>query len=452
MGAHIIDSTFFADLFGSSKMRAIFDDRNMLQKWLDFEAALARTQAAVGLLPPEAAEEITRRANAEEFDLCAIKAGIDTTLHPLVPVIRQLTERCEGDAGRYVHWGATTQDVMDTGLVLQIRDAIALFEPGLDGLQQVLARLARDHRHSPMAGRTHGQQALPITFGYKVAVWLAELLRHRRRLAQVKPRVLVGEFAGAVGTLAGLEEADLDALQVQRRLMAELGLGVPIIAWHTSRDSIAELIHLLCMIAALLGRIAKEIIELQKQEIAELEEPFVKGKVGSSTMPHKRNPMLCESVLTLARLCREKSATAVDTLIVNEHERDWSSLQMEWTIVPEVFIYAHGALDIMRRVLDGLRVNTARMLQNMALSGGLLLSERVMFALSERYGRQRAHDLVYACAMASYEEGRPFADALLADRDVAAVLSRERLEDLLDPRQYTGLADRFVDRVLECLG
>ena len=238
-------------------MRAVFDERNLLQKWLDFEAALARTQAAVGLLAQEAAEEITRQANAEYFDLSAIKADIDTTLHPLVPVIRQLADRCNGDAGRYVHWGATTQDVMDTGLVLQIRDALAIFEPSLEELQNILAGLARDHRHSPMAGRTHGQQALPITFGYKVAVWLAELLRHRYRLAQVKQRVLVGEFAGAVGTLAGLAESDLDVLQVQTTLMAELGLGVPLIAWHTSRDSIAELIHLLCMIAALQGRIAK---------------------------------------------------------------------------------------------------------------------------------------------------------------------------------------------------
>lgn len=433
-------------------MRAVFADRNLLQKWLDFEAALARSQAAVGLVPQEAAAEITRQAQAKHFDISALKAGIDTTLHPLVPVIRHLAQRCDGDAGRYVHWGATTQDVMDTGLVLQIRDALAIFEPSLQELQNTLARLARDHRASPMAGRTHGQQALPITFGYKVAVWLAELLRHRHRLAQVKKRVLLGQFAGAVGTLAGLAESDLDVLQVQRALMTELGLGVPIIAWHTSRDSIAELVHLLCMIAALLGRIAKEIIELQKQEIAELEEPFEEGKIGSSTMPQKRNPILCESVLTLARLCREKSATAVDTLIINEHERDWSSLQMEWTFLPEVFIYAHGALEITRRVLAGLRVNTEKMLRNMALTGGLLLSERVMFALSERYGRQRAHDLVYTCAMASYEEGRPFADVLLAHQDVAAILNREQLEALLEPRQYTGLADRFVDRVLASLG
>ena len=451
MSAHIIDSALFADLFGSSKMRAVFDDRALLQKWLDFEAALARSQAAVGLVPLEAAAEITRKAKAQDFDMSAIKEGIDTTLHPLVPVIRQLAERCDGEAGRYVHWGATTQDVMDTGLVLQIKDALAILEPSLDELQNLLARLAMDHRNVPMAGRTHGQQALPITFGYKVAVWLAELQRHRRRLAQVRERVLVGEFAGAVGTLAGLNESGVDALEVQSRLMAELGLGLPIIAWHTSRDSIAELIHLLCMITALPGRIAKEIIELQKQEIAELEEPFEAGKVGSSTMPQKRNPMLCESILTLARLCRDKSATALDTLIINEHERDWSSLQMEWAIVPEVFIMSQGALEMSIRVLGGLRVNSERMLQNMALTGGLLLSERVMFALSERYGRQVAHDLVYACAMASYEEQQPFIDVLLADQDVSAVLSREQLEALLDPRQYTGLADRFVDRVLDSL-
>ena len=451
MGAHIIDSAMFADLFGSSAMRTVFEDRALLQKWLDFEAALARSEAAVGLIPQEAADEITRKAKAELFDMSAIKQGIDITLHPLVPVIRQLAELCDGEAGRYAHWGATTQDVMDTALVLQIKDGLAIFETSLDELGKVLVYLAREHRNTPMAGRTHGQQALPTTFGYKVAVWLAELRRHRERLAGTKERVLVGEFGGAVGTLAGLHESDVDALEVQSKLMAELELGVPIIAWHSSRDCIAELIHLLCMIVALLGRIAKEVIELQKQEFAELEEPFEEGKVGSSTMPQKRNPMLCESILTLARLCREKSSTAIDTLIINEHERDWSSVQMEWAIVPEVFIMSQGALEMSCRVLRGLRVNSERMLQNMELTGGLLLSERVMFALSDRYGRQHAHDIVYNCAMACYENSEPYIDVLLANQEVSAVLSRDQLEALLDPRQYTGLADRFVDRVLDSL-
>ena len=197
-----------------------------------------------------------------------------------------------------MHWGATTQDVMDTALVMQIRDGLVIFEDGLQELQGLLAAMAREHRNSAIAGRTHGQQALPTTFGFKVAVWLAELLRHRARLSAGKERILQGQFAGAVGSLAGLNESGVDALEVQTLLMSELGLAVPTISWHTSRDGMAELIQILCMIAALLGRIAREIIELQKQEIAELEEPYESGNIGSSTMPQKRNPMLCESILT----------------------------------------------------------------------------------------------------------------------------------------------------------
>ena len=448
MGAHVIDSILFADLFGSSAMRAVFDEGALLQNWLDVEAALARAEAAVGLVPRAAADEITRKARAERFDMTVIKRGIDTTLHPLVPVIRQLADHCDGDAGRYVHWGATTQDVMDTALILQIRAALDVTEITINELQDLLVDLAKTHRNTPMAGRTHGQQALPTTFGFKVAVWLAELGRHRARLTQAKERVLVGQFGGAVGTLAGLNESGVDPLQVQALLMKELGLGVAPIAWHSSRDGIAELVHIICMIAALMGRIAREIIELQKQEIAELEEPFEAGKVGSSTMPHKRNPMLCESILTLARLCREKTATAVDILIFNDHERDWSAYQMEWALIPEVFIMTHGALELLCRVLRDLRVNTDKMLANLQVTDGLLLSERVMFALSDRYGRQVAHDLVHGCAMTAYEEKKPFIEVLLENQQVAAVLSRAQLADLLDPRQYTGLADRFVDRVL----
>ena len=447
MSAHVIDSIFFADLFGSRAMRAVFDERALLQKWLDVEAALARAEAAVGLIPDAAAEEITRKAKAELFDLDEIKRGVDATLHPLVPVIWQFAQICEG-AGRYIHWGATTQDVMDSAQVLQIRDALGITETTMRELQTLLVRLAKSHRSTPMAGRTHGQQALPTTFGFKAAVWLAELSRNRERLTQAKERVLVGQFSGAVGSLAGLNESDVDPLHVQALLMKELGLGVAPIAWHASRDCIAEMIHIMCMIAALMGRIAREIIELQKQEIAELEEPFDAGKVGSSTMPQKRNPMICESILTLARLCREKTATAVDTLVFNDHERDWSAFQMEWALIPEVFIMTQGALELSCRVLRGLRVNADKMLENLGVTDGLLLSERVMFALSDRYGRQIAHDLVYDCAMTAFERKTPFIDALLENQQVTAVLDRAQLEMLLDPRQYTGLADRFVDRVL----
>jgi 3-carboxy-cis,cis-muconate cycloisomerase len=452
MPVHVIDSIFFKDLFGSSKMRAVFDDLALLQKWLDFEAALARAEASVGLIPQDAANEITQKAQAQLMDTAKIKEGIDKTIHPLVSMIWQLSETCEGEAGKYVHWGATTQDVMDTALILQIKDAFVIFEETISELKTALIHMTKEHRDTPIAGRTHGQQALPTTFGYKVAVWLAELHRHTVRLDQAKQRVLVGEFGGAVGTLAGLNESKVDAIAVQAALMEDLGLGVPTIAWHTARDGIAEFTHILCMVSALMGRIAKEIIELQKQEIGELEEPFEMGKVGSSTMPQKRNPMLCESILTLARLCREKSSTAVDTLIYNEHERDWASFQMEWAFIPEVCVMTQGALEMTLRVIRGLHVHPKRMLHNMNITHGLLLAERVMFALGEHVGRQDAHDIVYVCAMQSYENETPFIDELLEEEQVNAHLTRDQLTTLLDPTQYTGLAAQFVDQVLKEVG
>jgi len=448
MASHVIDSVFFRDLFGSAAMRDVFSDVALLQKWLDFESALARAEAKLGLVPQEAANEITRQAVAQTMDLDAIKQGIDKTAHPLVSVIWQLSERCDGESGRYVHWGATTQDVMDTAIVLQLRDAYTVVEASLQSLAAVMARLATDYSDTPIAGRTHGQQALPTTFGFKVAVWLAEVQRHQERLAQLKPRLLVGEFGGAVGTLASLVNgSQVDGLAIQRALMEELGLGVPAIAWHTSRDHIVEFATVVTMIAALMGRIAHEVIDLQKTEFAELEEPFEMGKVGSSTMPQKRNPMLAESVLTLARLCREKSSTAIDTLLYNEHERDWSSFQMEWAYLPELFIYAHGAMEITEKILTGLQVYPDHMRRNLDASQGLILAERILFALAPYLGRQVAHDVVYECAIAAFEAEAPFLDHLLQDKRVTDHVSKAALTALFAPESYTGLASHFAKTV-----
>jgi adenylosuccinate lyase len=450
MPSHVIDSIFFKDLFGSPAMRAVFDDHSLLQKWLDYEAALARAEARCGLVPRNAADEITRQAKAEWMDTSAIKAGIDKTVHPLVSVIWQLSQRCAGDAGRYVHWGATTQDVMDSAIVLQIREALALIEDTITRQIDALRELAQAHRHTPIAGRTHGQQALPTTFGFKVAVWMAEIARHRERLQQLRPRVLVGQFGGAVGTLAGLADVSkADGLVVQAALMDELGLGVPLIAWHTSRDGVAEFATQVGMLTALMGRIANEVIQLQKLEFGEVEEPFEIGKVGSSTMPQKRNPMLCEAILALARLCREKAATAIDTLLYNEHERDWSSVQMEWAYLPELCVMAHGAMELTLRVLRGLHVDSERMRQNLDLTQGLLLAERVMLELGKHIGRQNAHDVVYECAMHAVAHRQPFLESLAADERVTAQIDRARLAPLLDPEQYLGLAAVFVERVLQ---
>jgi adenylosuccinate lyase len=425
-------------------MRRVFDDINLLQRWLDYEAALAGAESEVGLVPSEAAMEIARAAKAEYMDVAAIKGGIDKTAHPLVTLIWQLSRLCKGEAGRYVHWGATTQDVMDTALVLQIKDAYPLFEATTDALIAATSDLARTYRDTPMAGRTHGQQALPITFGYKVAVWVAELRRHRTRLAACKERVLIGQFGGAAGTLASVSE---HGLAIQAALCRRLGLGVPDITWHTARDNFAEFATIIAMICATMGKIAHEVIDLQKTEFGEVEEPFEHGKVGSSTMPQKRNPMICEAILTLARLTRRHAATAVDAML-HEHERDWSSFQMEWSYMGELCVMTHGAMEMTLKVLAGLVVYPRHMLRNLHATNGLLLAERVMLALGKQIGRQDAHDLIYEVAMHAFERGEAFSALLKAHPIVAAHLTAHEIDDLLDPLRYTGLAAVMVDRVL----
>jgi len=443
MTSHILDSRFLGDLYGTPEMRAVFDDLHLLQKWLDVEAALARAQADLGLIPAPAAEEIARRAVAEQLDLTRLKQLVDQTVHPIVPVIRVLQQACQGDAGEYIHWGATTQDIMDTALVLQIKEAVAILERRLAELARVLRELACKHRDTPMAGRTHGQQALPITFGYKVAVWLAELERHRGRLEACKPRLLVGQLGGAVGTLASVAE---HGLQIQAGMMARLGLGVPPIAWHTARDNLAEFAAVLGLIAATLGKIAHEIISLQRTEIGEVEEPFNEGKVGSSTMPHKRNPMLCEAIVALARLVMRTGPVALDAMI-QEHERDWTGDHLEWAYLPEICVMTDGALALTTRVVAGLRVYPDQMRANLERLNGLMLSEAVMLALARQVGRQTAHDIVYACSMRAVDQGRPFRHTLAEDPLVARHLTSAELDRLLDPYHYTGLAGYFVDQV-----
>jgi adenylosuccinate lyase len=444
MPAHIIDSVFFRDQFGTAAMRAVFDDATLLQKWLDAEAALARVEAALGIIPADAAAEISRRARAEEMDIDAVKRDIDDTFHPIVPVIRELARHC-GAAGKYIHWGATTQDIMDTAVALQLKDAYGLLRRDLLALEQQMIDLAERHRDTVMPGRTHGQQALPTTFGYKVAVWLRENRRHLQRLDACTPRVLVGQLGGAVGTLASIP---INGLEVQRCMMEELGLGVPDTAWHTARDGLAEWVCILGMISATLGKIANEVINLQRNEIAELEEPFTMGKVGSSTMPHKRNPMMCEAVVAASLVVRQDASLALNAM-VQEHERDMGPWQAEWEFVPRATIMTAGALALTIKVLMGLHVYAQTMARNLDATNGLLLSEAVMFALGEKIGRQEAHELVYGICMRAIEGQQPLAEALAAEPRVTAHLSPLRIIELLDPRRYTGFAGEITDRAVE---
>jgi len=439
------DSELFRDQFGTPEIREIFDDRMTVQKWLDTEVALAQAEAELGLIPEAAAEEIATAGNAADYDLAAMKAEMDRTSHPIVPLVRAMEAKCSAEAGGYLHWGATTQDIMDTGQILQIKDAWAVIARDLDTLQINLAGLAREHRDTPMAGRTHGQQALPQTFGYKVAIWLDEVRRHRTRMDEAAPRIFRGQFAGAVGTMAAIGE---QGIAVQERMMALLGLGVPAICWHVARDTVAEAAFIMVAIAGTMGKIANEVFLLSKTETAELEEPFPAGKVGSSTMPHKRNPAICEGVSAIARAARYCMAPAVEN-IVAETERDKIGLQAEREYMARLHGLTHAAVAKIVVLSGGLTVKTENMRRNLDITGGLLLSEAVMMALAPIIGRQEAHEIIYQVAQQAAVDGRSLKDALKDVPVVTEKLSEAEIDALLDPAAYTGLSGLFVDRVLE---
>ncbi len=444
MPATVIDSVLFGDQFSTPAMRAVFSDDNTLQTWLDAEAALARAEAASGLIPKAAAREIARVAKAGMYDLAALKREMDRTKHPIMPLVRAMAAKCKGGAGEYVHWGATTQDIMDTGTVLQMKAAFALVDEGLAALDGALARLARKHKRTPMAGRTHGQQALPITFGYKLAVWLAEVRRHRQRLAACRPRVLVGQFAGAVGTLASLGGK---GMEVQTRMMKELGLAVPDICWHTARDGYAEAAAVLALAAGTCGKIANEICVLQRTEIGEVEEPNAEGNVGSSTMPHKRNPATSETIVALARAAAACVVPAMQGLAA-EHERFKIGLQAEREFMPRLCCMADAAIRKTAAVVAGLKVNAGAMRRNLDATRGLLLSEAVMMRLAQSIGRQKAHDVVHHACAEVLDKGVPLIEELLKSPAVKKAMSERQIRALLDPEAYTGLSVEFVDKVL----
>ena len=442
--AHALDSMVYRDLFGTPAMRGVFADAALVQYWLDVEAALARAEAVAGLIPSEAAESIQAVCTVSHIDFVDLKAGTELVGYPILPLVRQIALAAGDEAGGYVHWGATTQDIMDTATALQVRDARKLVEHDLRRVIARLEDLARLHRDTVMAGRTHGQHALPITFGYKLAVFVAELRRHLERLAQVRERAEFVEFAGAAGTLASIGEP---GLEVQRVMAADLGLAVPPIAWHTSRDGLAEFVLVLALISATLAKLAQEVALLQRTEIAELEEGFVSGRGGSSTMPQKRNPIACEAIIGASRVVRQLVPTMLDAML-HDSERATGPWHAEWLVLPEAAILTHMIVSRTRELLDGLVVRPAKMHENLAISRGLINTEAVMMALAPFLGRQRAHEVVYNASMRAVDGGQPLRDELLADRDITAHLSETDIDSLLTPASYVGLAAVFVDRVV----
>lgn len=444
MAVSVFDMQSLQHLWSTDELRSIFSEDNRIRKWLDFEAALAAAQAELGIIPAAAAADIAAAARLEHIDVGAMAAEIRRIKHSLVPALKQVQAHCAREHGEWLHYGATTQDVVDTGVALQLKEAHAVVLRDLQAVGRELARLAQAHRDTPMVGRTHGVQALPITFGHKCALWLDELGRHHERLLACAPRVLVGMVAGAVGSQASLGP---QALEVERRTLAKLGLGAPAISWAPARDRFTEYALLLAMIGATLSKIGNELFNLQRTEFAEVEEGFSEGKLGSSTMPHKRNPTSAENLAALARPLRYSAALMLEGM-VQEGERDGIAWKMEWKALPECCLIAGAMLFQAKHLLAGLEVDTQAMRANLDRLRGYLLSERVMLELGGRVGKQTAHEWIYEASMHGLTSRIGFADALRSHRHLAELLGDDEIARLADPMGYLGECAASVDRVL----
>ena len=439
----VLDSILFRDAFGTPGMRQVFSDKAFIARCVEVEVALARAEARCGVIPEAAAGEIARLSNAETLDFEHLGRETDIVGYPILPLVHQLAKQC-GESGRFVHWGATTQDIMDTAVVLQLREGLRIVGEDLAALRGILAALARRHRDTPMAGRTHLQHALPITFGYKAAIWLAMFDRHAQRLKELRPRVLVGQFAGAAGTLASLSGR---GLEVQQLLMEELGLGVPATTWHVARDGLAEAVNFLALVTGSLGKIAYDVMLLSSTEFGEVFEPFVTGRGASSTMPQKRNAISSELMLAASKAVRQHAGLMLDAM-VQDLERATGPWHAEWVALPESFVLSAGALHQARFMLGGLIVDPERMARNLDMTDGLIVAEAVMMGLAPHTGRQQAHDIVYAACRSVNAEGGTLADALARLPEVTAHFDRAALQRLTDPRNYLGEAPQMVDRAL----
>ncbi len=440
-------SALLDPIFDAAGLGAVFDDSARLGAMLDFEAALARAEAECGLFDPAEAESIARCCRAELFDAEAIGRAAAAGGNPAIPLVAALAERVASEsprAARWVHFGATSQDVIDTALVLGLRRICRILDRQMTDLAATLADLAATHRDTPMVARTFLQHAVPTTFGCKVAGWLDSLLRHRQRLGSLEERLLVLQFGGAAGTLSALGEK---GPQVASRLAGLLGLGLPDIPWHAHRDRLAELAGWLASLAGCLGKIAQDVALMTQTEVAELAEPAAPGRGGSSSMPQKHNPVACILTLAAARRAPHLVATLFAAML-QEHERGLGGWHAEWQTLAELCILVGGALRLMGEALAGLEVDVARMRRNLDLTGGLVMAEAVQTALVGIVGRAAAREKVAAACRRARAEGRHLREVLATDAEIGARLDRRALERLFDPGRHLGAAPAFVDVVL----
>ncbi|MER1967709.1 adenylosuccinate lyase family protein [Castellaniella sp. GW247-6E4] len=438
-----LENQLFRNLFGTEAMRAIFSTYGTLRSWLRVEKALAQAQGELGVIPADAAAAIAIACDADDYDIDAIEAEICSTLHPLVPIVRAIVKKTEGAGAQWVHWGATTQDIIDTGAVLQMRDGLDLILADLKSATAALAGKAGQWRAVPMAGRTHAQHALPITAGYKVAIWLDELGRVVASL-EVARNSLPGQLAGAVGTMASLGD---DAARVRQAYCQVLGLVDPVVPWHTSRDHIRKVCHALIDLSVSVERIGQEVIRLQATELGEMSEPISPQHVGSSTMPQKRNPHRAECMVSGARMMRAQAEQCIGAG-VHAFERDMSIWPVEWIALPDAFVLAAGLAANLSVLAQGLTINPERMAENLALSGGQIMLESVMMKLGRQIGHEAAHDLLWRCVSRFQKEGGSFTDILRSSTDLMQHLGEAELATALEWSDYLGETEAIIGRVL----
>jgi adenylosuccinate lyase len=444
MPVHPFDFQINPHVFSTPELESLFDEQAVLQRWLDVEAALAAAQAKLGVIPAEAAAEIQAKAKLDHIDVDAVREGYSKSRNSVVPLLGGLRRACQNEYGEYVHYGATTQDVLDTGQILSLKQTLKILERDLLTLEEICLKLAEKHRATPMVARTHGQQALPITFGLKVAGWMTEVRRHIERIKHLQSTVCVGQLSGAVGTYAALGPQGLAVAEETLRL---LGLKHDPLSWHTSRDRIAELASNFALLGMTMAKIANEIFQLQKTEIDELREPSLSGALSSSTMPHKQNPVICQRVNALAKHVRALSGTITESMS-HEHERDPRCLWSEWLAVPQLCIYTGTALHSVLNVLSGLTVRSEQMLANLHQRKDLISTEWLLFHLSKEMGKNNALEKLHRLATAAAESKRSLKEMVLADKETGPLFSPDDLAPLGQPEQYIGHALEIIDRAI----
>ena len=441
----VLDSILLQNNFSTPEIRLIWNDENKVSKQLAVEVALAKIEGELGIIPKTAAQQIIEKAKVEHLNLLALQKESAQKRHSLIALIHALQELVGTEAGEYVHYGVTTQDIVDTGIMLQTKEAYDVIVQHSKALIQTVAALAQKHRSTLMMGRTHGIHAIPITFGVKLAIWLDELLRNHKRLRQLEfNEVFVGSISGAVGTYAAF---DGRGIEVERLTLAELGLVVPNISWQPSRDRFSEFATTLGIYAGTLGKIGHELFTLMKTEINEIHEPFRKGEIGLSTMPQKRNPALIEGVASLTQPIFSDVSLMLQSMLI-DGERDAIHWRNEWVALPEITSYLDAQLVQLTYILSELEVNTVQMRKNLDIQGSLPYSERIMFKLGKVIGKQTAHELVYQAAMKAIENHDDFISLLYQEPTVSTHFSKETIQSWIVPENNIGESLAKVDDVV----